>query len=220
MQPRHYLEFKILTGDSNRPSGATHDVMGLLFKFVHAIAARKGFKFGLALPQAKIGSCPTTGGIVRVFAQSREHLDALADELEPKPFIRDHVAIGRIKTIPDDYVAPGHVEHLRFRVPGKNSWIPASRAKKTDESSRYPHVRLNSSSGHEMTLFIKPIVHRAAPQFAPSVEQGGQEGQVGFSPDIYGLSVSSRRFALPLLPGDWGYARLGANGQKNQSAHA
>ena len=193
MQPRSYIDMLVTPSiKSERPNAMAHDVLGLLVKFTHAIAARQGFKHALAFPQSKVGLRPSPGNVIRVFAVSRESLDSLADELEKQQFIRDYVTIGRIKAIPVDYKPSHYVEYERFRVPNRNSRLQDSRALRMAQADTLPYLRLNSStSGHGFSLFIKPIYHDASTFKASMLEK--------FEPDVYGLSVATRRFALPVL---------------------
>lgn len=195
MQPLAYMDLRVASAaDSARANAMAHNVMALLVKFVHAIAARREFKHAVAFPQAKMGARPSPGNHVRVFALERADLDSLADELEKQPFIRDYVAIGRVRVLAADYEPAGYVEYLRFRVPNRKSRLQESRARRLAESDTIPHLRLNSStSGHGFSLFVKPVRHASA---------SCDGAAVTFEPDVYGLSVFTRRFALPMVPED------------------
>ena len=199
MQPRAYIDMRVVPSfNSERPSGMAHDIMSLLIKFTHAIAARQGFKHGVALPQAKVSGHPSTGNHLRIFALERDHLDALADELEKQSFVRDYVTIGRVKVLAEAYQAPAYVESLRFRVPNRSSRLQESRAKRMQEADGLPYFRINSSSGHGLSLFVKPIYHETA----NCSDDFSRNLTLSFEPDIYGLSTFQRRFALPVTPDD------------------
>ncbi|QRX80826.1 type I-F CRISPR-associated endoribonuclease Cas6/Csy4 [Glaciimonas sp. PAMC28666] len=203
MQPQAYIDLRVISSlKSDRPNGTAHDVMALLIKFTHAIAARQGFKHAVAFPQAKIGARPSPGNHARVFALARESLETLADELEKQQFIRDYVNIGRVKVLPSDFKPTAFVEYRRYRVPNRKSRLEASRAKRMAEADSLPHLRLNSStSGHGFSLFLKPIHHETA--------LCAEGTLVTFEPDVYGLSVFTRRFALPVTPEDaWPVGRM------------
>lgn len=180
-----------------------HDIMALLMKFTHAIAARHAFKHGVAFPQAKVAkgdSSASPGNHIRIFAIERSSLEILADELEKQQFIRDYVNIGRVKMLAPDYQPTGFVEYRRFRVPNRNSRLQESRAKRKAEADSLPYLRLNSSgTGHGFSLFIQPIPH------ATAICAEGLP--VTFEPDVYGLSLWTKRFALPLTPEDIWIAR-------------
>lgn len=203
MQPQAYIDLRVMPSlKAERPNAMAHDVMALLIKFTHAIAARQEFKHAVAFPQAKIGAHPSPGNHARVFALARESLEALADELEKQQFIRDYVSIGRVKVLPPGFEPTAFVEYLRFRVPNRKSRLEESRAKRMAEADSLPHLRLNSStSGHGFSLFVKPVRHSTA---------NCTEGvPVTFEPDVYGLSVFTRRFALPVTPEDaWPVGRV------------
>ena len=216
MQPQAYIDLRVVPSfKSERPNAMAHDIMALLIKFSHAIAAKQAFKHAVAFPQAKVGARPSPGNHARVFALEKSSLEALADELEKQRFVRDYVSIGRIKALASDYQPPAHVEYLRFRVPNRKSRLEESRARRMAESDTLPHLRLNSSSsGHGFSLFVKPVVHETAVC---------AEGlPLTFEPDVYGLSVFSRRFALPITPDDdWPHAtRLAQNVKVEPAAMA
>ncbi|MBC7603712.1 MAG: type I-F CRISPR-associated endoribonuclease Cas6/Csy4 [Ramlibacter sp.] len=193
MHPQAYIDLRVVPSfKAERPNAMAHDVMSLLVKFTHAIAARQAFKHALAFPLSKIGEKPSPGNIARVFALERESLESLADELEKQQFIRDYVSIGRVKVLAADYKPAGYVEYRRFRIPNREK---ASRARLMAIADSLPYLRVNSSStGHGFSLYVKPIRHSTA--------SCAQDTPPTFEPDIYGLSVSKRRFALPLTPED------------------
>ena len=203
MQPQAYIDLRVIPSlKAERPNAMAHDVMALLIKFTHAIAARQGFKHAVAFPQAKTGTHPSPGNHARVFALARESLEALADELEKQKFIRDYVNIGRVKVLPPDFKPTAFVEYLRFRVPNRKSRLAESRAKRMAEADSLPHLRLNSStSGHGFSLFVKPVRH--------NTPYCNEERTLSFEPDVYGLSVFTRRFSLPVTPEDsWPVGRI------------
>ena len=196
MQPQAYIDLRVVPSfKSERPNAMAHDIMALLVKFSHAIAAKQAFKHAIGFPQAKVGNKPSPGNHARLFALEKSSLELLADELEKQRFVRDYVSIGRIKTLAAEYRPPAYVEYLRFRVPNRKSRLEESRARRMAESDTLPHLRLNSSSsGHGFSLFVKPILHETA-LCADGLP-------LTFEPDVYGLSVFSRRFALPIIPDD------------------
>ncbi len=202
MQPQAYMDLRVVPSfKAERPNAMAHDVMALVVKFSHAIAARQEFKHALAFPQAKTGIRPSPGNLVRVFALDKASLDTLADSLEKQQFIRDYVNIGRVKVLAPDYEPPGYVEYLRFRVPNRKSRLQESRARRMSEADSLPHLRLNSSSsGHGFSLFVKPVRHATA--------CCSEDLPLTFEPDVYGLSVFTRRFALPITPED-GWPNMG-----------
>lgn len=210
MQPQAYVDLRVVPSfKAERPNAMAHDIIALLVKFTHAIAARQGFRHGLAFPQAKTGPRPSPGNLVRVFSMEKAQLEQLADALEKQQFVRDYVNIGRIKVLAPDFQPPGYVEYRRFRVPNRNSRLEESRAKRMAEADKLPHLRLNSAtSGHGFSLFVEPIRHQTA-----CCAEGAA---LSFEPDVYGLSVFTRRFALPLVPEDaWPVA---ANGQNERES--
>ena len=140
MQPQAYIDLRVVPSfKSERPNAMAHDIMALLIKFTHAIAAKQAFKHGVAFPQAKVGARPSPGNHARVFALEKSSLEALADELEKQRFVRDYVSIGRIKALASDYQPPAHVEYLRFRVPNRKSRLEESRARRMAEDVRAHH---------------------------------------------------------------------------------
>ena len=204
MQPQAYIDLRVVPSfKAERPNAMAHDVMALLVKFTHAIAARHKITHAVAFPQAKVGARPSPGNHARVFAMEKASLETLADELERQQFIRDYVNIGRARVLAADYEPVGYVEYLRFRVPNRKSRLEESRARRLAESDTLPHLRLNSSSsGHGFSLFVKPVRHKTA------ICSDGSP--VTFEPDVYGLSVFTRRFALPVTPEDaWPNAMAG-----------
>ena len=196
MQPRAYVELRVVASfKAERPNAMAHDVMALLIKFTHAIAARRGFKHAVAFPQSKTGAHPSPGNLARVFALDKASLELLADDLEKQQFVRDYVTIGRLKVLAPDYVPPGYVEYLRFRVPNRKSRLEESRARRMAEADTLPHLRLNSaSSGHGFSLFVKPVHHESAidAQGLPAI----------FAPGLLSRRPFFRRccrFSIPLV---------------------
>lgn len=200
MQPRAYMDMRVVPSHkAESPSGMAHDIMALLVKFTHAITARKGFKHGLAFPQLKVSPVrPSPGNLVRIFALEKAQIEAIADELEKQNFVRDYVSMGRVKALPEEYLAPGYIEYLRFRVPNKGSGLEESRVKRMKEADSLPYLRINSSTGRGFSLFVKPIRHATA----NCSDTYSQPTELTFNPDIYGLSGAHRRFALPVVPED------------------
>lgn len=195
MYPQTYVELRVVPAfGSERPNAMAHDLMALLVKFTHAIAARHCLKHALAFPLCRVGARPSPGNIVRVFAMDQPSLDLLGYELDQQPFVRDYISIGRVKVLRDDYQPVGFVEYRRFRVPNREK---ASRSRLMEIADRLPFLKTNSStSGHGFSLHIDPIRHSSATCADDPSEI------IAFEPDVYGLSVSKRRFALPLTPED------------------
>lgn len=186
MIPRHYLDFTLSGADKG--AGLPPPIIaGAALKVLHGAFKQQPGRYALALP--------TGFTALRLFADEREHLDELAEAVEQHPVIRDYTWQGRIRKVPEAFDGAWR-EYRRYRIPARKSCrkpnddLRERRMQRADEG-RFPYFILNSqSTGQQFGLRVEIIPHLQKSDAQTNDAQ----------PDSYGLSVSSRPFALPDLP--------------------
>jgi hypothetical protein len=142
--------------------------------------------YALALP----------GGLetLRVFCASRDTLDALADRTEQHPFMRDYMIYGRIRRA---YITEETrwVEYRRYRIPNRNAIAVGEhekenltrRGSRVKHALRLPHfVVLSKSTGQRARIYVEQ-------------QDWMQDIPKALTPDSWGLSRLSARFAVPVV---------------------
>lgn len=193
MQPRVFIDFRVRASATlPLPAAASKTLAALHKTFVE----RPGL-FALGLPDA-----PEQGlRCLRVFASQASELESLAFRVRDAP-----ARISDVVTVPEDYAGPW-VRYKRFRISTRKNdvsgpWLKAG--KPTDErafakpegmlrerrirqamEAQWPYFEVHSAStGQHFRLIVEPIA--ADGPLTETVE-----------PDSYGLSVTTRPFALP-----------------------
>jgi len=188
MRPEHYVDIVLRGG-----AGVTVPVLaGKTMQVLHGVYARTPGRFATALPAMKHGEAPTPGHIVRVFSESGDDLDRLADAVEGVRNLRAFLTVARIKRVPDD-TDPRMEEYRRFRIPSRKGKSPEHqekrmrlRLRRVTESQEMPYVMLHSgSTGQSFSMFVLRV--------SPS-----EPGTIG-EPDSYGLSRSTVHVPLPVI---------------------
>jgi hypothetical protein len=142
--------------------------------------------YALALPQGL--------EVQRVFSAHRDALDTLADTTEQHPFMRDYAIYGRIRCAPITEQT-SWVEYRRYRIPNRNATAVrghesenlARRSSRIEQSVKLPHfVILSKSTGQSARIFVQQQV------WSGDIPQA-------LTPDSWGLSRLSARFAVPAL---------------------
>lgn len=180
MNPQHYVDIEIRGSESG--GGFPRPVLaGAILRALHGAFRKHPGKFALALP----GS-PFTA--LRVFAEGREDLDTLHEEVGTHPAVRDYGRFGYPQNVPSDYKGPWK-RYARFRIP----------TRKADRSSdsRLRRARLEKA-GEDNLPFFPMHSNTSGQSFSLHVEVQDTSGPLEEClPDSYGLSVASRPFALP-----------------------
>lgn len=187
MIPRHYLDFS-LGGAGNGAGLPPPVVAGAALKVLHGAFKQQAGRYALALPNFEA----TPFAALRVFAGEREHLDDLANSVETHPVMHDYALQGRIRKVPEPFGGAWR-EYRRYRIPARracrkpNDDLRERRMARAD-MGRFPYFILSSrSTGQQFGLYVEIL----------SIPAGSGEGVRDAQPDSYGLSVSSRPFALP-----------------------
>lgn len=182
MRPRFYADIEI----SKKERGAEKSALLLVSRLVsglHKIFHGSPGEFAIAFPKMRTGDLRHPGRKVRVFAETLENLDKLRGPLE-KNGLLEEFEIVQTKSVPVDFNGEW-VEYRRYRIPNNRSRLEKCRLYRFSEAESWPYLRmLSKSTGHLFSLHIARM------------ESSGPSDCL---PDSYGLSVSDRPFALPVL---------------------
>jgi hypothetical protein len=189
MRPLCYLNIEVrgvVTPGRGFAKGSGLRAVLAVSRIMHALHAK--FKeqpdtFATDFPAMVNGPNKNPGHIVRVFAASREALDALAEKVESDRFLSDLAIVGRVRAFNPDTHAGPWVSLRRFRVAPRAQSINRERDMLT--ALELPFIRTRSSTnGNAYTLTLQ----RAA----------RAHGEFG-CPNSYGLSGMSD-LTLPDIP--------------------
>lgn len=193
MNPRHYLDFiiepKVDDGDrtQRRAAGVPAAVVaGAALRVLHGAFKERPGRYALALP--RFADQPFSK--LRVFAGERDDLDELVQAVESHPVIRDYIQLGYPRKVPVDYDGTW-TEFRRYRIPARRSCRKPDddlreRRMQRAQTERLPFFIMHSqSTGQQFGLYVE-----IRPAARPSSDG---------IPDSYGLSVTTRPFALPDL---------------------
>ena len=187
----HYfdVQFGGPTSPQRLQGGAATMAMARGIGVLHASSrSETGTPTAIALPGMRVGQGCHPGNLLRVFCQSREAADAIADVLEQSKFMRDYAHLGRVRQVSGEFSGPW-VEYRRYRIPNRGSRMTEARARRLAHGDSLPFIHVASSSnGQVFSIRVQPIEHAAPPQTTHA-----------WQPDGYGLSLPSRPFALPLI---------------------
>lgn len=157
----------------------------LVLRVLHGAFRRTPGHYALALPDY-----PRGFSRLRVFAETRDALDALVAATETHAALADYGQFSYPKNVAADFAGPW-VSYRRYRIPTRNTerkpdgTVRLRRMQEAD-ASRLPYFSIRSeSNGQTWRLYIE----------AHDVEAGGTA-----EPDSYGLAIASRPFGLPALP--------------------
>lgn len=175
MKPAFYVGLEVA-------SGGSLPVMTRLVQILHGIQRDRPGLLALAFPRLRKGEGRHPGNLVRVFSDSPENLQQVGGLLQENERMRGYIRYLPVKAVPEDFHGPW-IEYRRVRIPGKGSRLEESRANKLAMAEELPFLRAASkTNGHGFSLHIDAI---------PGAKTAECE------PDSYGLSVSTRAFALP-----------------------
>jgi CRISPR-associated endoribonuclease Cas6/Csy4 subtype I-F len=190
MKPVVYVDLEVLAGDRDGESMPAPVLAGAALDVLHGAFRQQPGRYALALPGVSPNKGNTPGRILRVFAGSRDDLDALVAAISGHPVIRDYTRIGYPRPVPGEFSGPW-IEYRRYRIPAQKSLRkPGDTLRERrmqgarERGLPFFHTR-SRSNGQSFMLYVQAF----------DVATGDAE----CLPDSYGLSVSSRPFAVPRL---------------------
>jgi len=190
MKPVVYVDLEVLAGNNGGESMPTPVLAGTALDVLHGAFRQWPGRYALALPGVAPDRANAPGRILRVFAGNRDDLDALVAAIGGHPAIRDYTRIGYPRPVPGAFSGPW-IEYRRYRIPSQKS------LRKPDDTLRerrmwsarergLPFFQTRSrSNGQSFMLYVQAL--------------DAATGDAECRPDSYGLSVSSRPFAVPRL---------------------
>ncbi|WP_371747911.1 type I-F CRISPR-associated endoribonuclease Cas6/Csy4 [Hahella aquimaris] len=189
MLPLFYSNIELRSGCGIAPPILAGYVVGVL----HRHYASHPDCYATGFPELNDGDRPSPGSAIRVFAESRDALDAALDALEGERRLSGLAISGRIRAAPNQWEGPW-VEYRRHRIParvGKSEQHQESRlrrrAKRLAESQTLPYLMLTSASNlQRFSIHIQSITYE-------------QSAVSSNKPDGYGLSRVNSRVLLPKL---------------------
>lgn len=190
MKPVIYFDLEVLAGDSGGESMPAPVLAGAALDVLHGAFRQHPGRYALALPGVLPDQASAPGRALRVFAGSRDDLDALVAAISGHSIIRDYTRIGYPRPVPGSFPGPW-VEYRRYRIPAQRSLRKPNdtlreRRLQSAREQGFPYFHARSrSNNQQFVLYVQAI----------AAQSGGMECQ----PDSYGLSVSSRPFAVPCI---------------------
>ncbi len=188
MKPNFFVEITARSSVTTGGGRSTAASMAHLLQVVHGARMSRGIHFAVALPCMRQGENPYPGNMMRVFASQESDLALLLYDINANELLNGRVNAGKLHVVPADFAGPW-VEYRRFRIPGRKSRTQETRARRMQIGDERPYLRLASKSTRSVhSVRIEEVRHASNPV-------DGKD----FVPDCYGLSVSTRRFALPAM---------------------
>lgn len=190
MKPVIYVDLEVLAEDQGGESMPAPVLAGAAMEVLHGAFRQHPGRYALALPSVLTGKAKGPGRTLRIFAGSRDDLDTLVAVVSGHPIIRDYTRWGHQRPVPEDFAGPW-IEYRRYRIPAQKSLRKPNdslreRRMQTAQRLRLPYFHLRSrSNGQQFMLYVQALE--------------GKETGSACQPDGYGLSVSSRPFAVPRL---------------------
>lgn len=203
MRPKHYCDIGLLAGMGIEVPILASEVMAAL----HVAMARSPGTYALDFPQMRVAvkgrgatdfNQATPGAVIRIFAETKEAIDEIADYLEGTPRVSGYINVGRSRSVPDGFAGP-YVACVRYRIPSANTARQTTDARK-EKQLRIRENRLNTlrmlpwigvvsaSNGQAFRLTMQRETVRSLPT---DTAQG--------APDGYGLSRTSSVVYLPAI---------------------
>ena len=193
MMPRVYFDIEALAVAEDTGMSAPA-LRGRMLALLHPLFAAKPHTYALAIPAGCQAVCDRGGGALRVFASSRDDLDALADSLSRLPWIRDYARLHYPASVPENYAGAG-VAFRRYRVPSLKS------DRRTGaEAGQLRQRRMQTLQKEKMDYFI--VSSKTTEQrFTLAVRrESGAPPQAECLPNSYGLCSAHNVFCVPDLP--------------------
>lgn len=188
MRPLVYVDIRV--------TGVRHDGVGpatpprvcsALMKVLHGAFSQSPGTYAVALP----GENARAFSVIRVFAERREDLDQLVERTEAHPLFTQHTRFGYPKAVPEDF-AGEYREYHRYR-------IPTRKADRRKEGQRRLRRILHADEAKLPYFVLQSRSNRSI--FGLRVEcRPGARPDGDCVPDNYGLSVTTRSFAVPHIP--------------------
>lgn len=190
MKALWYVDLTVAQDSARGPSGASIDTMALMLRIVHAHAKEASFPFATALPGMRTGTHAHPGGVLRLFAEERDHCDELAGAVEVNPHVSGAAIVSRVRPVPQGYGKSA--SYCRFRIASRKSAERVDgisrRVKRLAFGDALPYLKLRSAStGQSFSLRI-------------NVRKANEPASEECSPDGYGLASATRSFSVPDLP--------------------
>ncbi len=190
MNPLCYVDLTVQTG--GKGTGLPAPVLaGAALRVLHGAFKQYPGHYALALP----GFETAPFAKLRIFATNRDDLDTLVEAISGHNLMKDYVQLGYPRKVSQDFDG-AWLQYSRYRIPSRKSGRHVEdglRQRRMDQADqrRLPYFILSSqSTGQQFGLYVA-----INPVAAPIEWRSGD-----VLPDSYGLSVSSRAFALPDLP--------------------
>ena len=193
MMPRVYFDIEALAVAEDTGMSAPA-LRGRMLALLHPLFAAKPHTYALAIPAGCQAVCDRGGGALRVFASSRDDLDALADSLSRLPWMRDYARLHYPASVPENY-AGAWVAFRRYRVPSLKS------DRRTGaEAGQLRQRRMQTLQKEKMDYFI--VSSKTTEQrFTLAVRrESGAQPQAECLPNSYGLCSAHNVFCVPDLP--------------------
>jgi len=190
MKPVVYVDLEVLAGDGGGESMPASILAGAALDVLHGAFRQRPGRYALALPDVAPDRANAPGRILRVFASSRDDLDALIAAIGGHPVIRDYTWIGYPRPVPGAFSGPW-IEYRRYRIPSQKALRKPGdtlreRRMQAAREQGLPFFQTRSrSNGQAFMLYVRAL--------------DAATGDAECQPDSYGLSVSSRPFAVPRL---------------------
>jgi CRISPR-associated endoribonuclease Cas6/Csy4 subtype I-F len=182
MRPLCFFEIhaKSVPADSGL---STPVLRGKALSILHAFFMRHPHTYAVGLPDGHSS--------LRIFASTRDELDALAAYLNPMPWMRDYMNLSYPQAVPAHFKGPW-VTFKRYRIPTVRSDRNAVGDESKLRNRRLEHVR---ESGMNYFMLRSKSNEQA---FCLTVETLPGRPNVGdCRPNSYGFSSKSELFSLP-----------------------
>lgn len=188
MRPKFYLDIIICPGDAGA-NFVRNRIMQKLHGFFGHNKENGQCLYAIAFPSEEIQENRNT--VLRIFSSTENELRRLKDEMRQIAICRDYAFFCEPAKVPDVFEGTW-TRYMRYRIPttgsdrhacGGRSELRDRRIQKAMSFRTAYFILHSSSSGSTFTLRVK-------------AEHAAEENE-DCMPDCYGLSVSSRPFALP-----------------------
>lgn len=210
MKPAFYFNVSVTAkAFQGGPAGVSILALSKAVHVVHGVAANGKFEFASAFPNARTDIVKHhPGTVLRIFTQTREQCEVIADGIEASEALAGYLQVGRIRAVPPEL--PQSVEYRLFRMGSRKAYnatqgkigksgiawkeptrVPAGErwSNRLKAAESLPYLRMRSSTGNEFSI-----------RFTPEVVDGLCSEEC--SPNGYGFSTATKPFRLPLIVDD------------------
>lgn len=183
MKPQWYFDIEVIGGAEDcQPSPCI--LRGIVMSYLHPFFKRNIGLYALAVPSITRK--------LRVFASTRDELDALAAYLQGINWMRDYARLTYPLAVPSDF-SGRWITYRRYRIPS----LKADR-KQGLEHGKLRERRLSTVVNSKMDYF-KLRSNSNDQTFTLVVERKAGEPSQSCTPNGYGLSSGNNTFSLPEL---------------------